>query len=214
MSDNDRLYLEELVSIVPRNDPERRAMDIFDAAIERRRQYRGRAAGGMAIFDGSINIPDSPGDKEIEVVDTDGPTANPGMSYLQRRVGQQLYPWIDMGTHFKPRLHLKGHTNGKASSEPPRDELDDLDLEQFTDTGPNIFPAEVCYLSRAAGSFNSHESFGKIPAPPKPKPPPRLTAHWRNSLPFAIEYLRRHPHRCEWTTPTCEEAIWFAALAA
>jgi hypothetical protein len=115
-----RLYLEELVSIVPRNG--RRAMDIFDAAIERRRLYRGKAAGGMAMFDQSITIPGpNPGDKEIETVGTDGATLNPGFDYLQRRVSFNLYPWIDMGTRSTPRLALPGHPGGRPSADPPRD---------------------------------------------------------------------------------------------
>lgn len=68
-----RLYLEELVSVVPPGDPDRRVMDIFDAAIARRRLYRGKAKGGVAIFDASITIPGpEPDDKEIETAGSDG----------------------------------------------------------------------------------------------------------------------------------------------
>jgi hypothetical protein len=117
-----RLYLEELVSVGPRNDPNRRVMDIFDAAIEQRRLYRGKAAGGPAIFDGSITIPGrKPKDKEIETVGSDGPTINPGLDYLQRRVSFRLYPWTDLGAHFTPRFALPGHPGGRASALPPVD---------------------------------------------------------------------------------------------
>jgi hypothetical protein len=105
------LYLEELVSAVPRTGhmgveekgkkgekwvvykPRRSVMDLLDAAIDRRRLYRGGAAGGEAIFDTPITIPGpEPKDKEIESVGSDGPTINPGLDYLQRRVSFRLYP--------------------------------------------------------------------------------------------------------------------------
>jgi hypothetical protein len=152
-----RLYLEELVSIVPRNDPERRAMDVFNAAIERRRQYRGKAAGGMAAFDSGITIPGpKPGDKEIEVVGTEGITNPERLDYLQRRVGKWLFPWEDTGAHFKPRLALKGHSNsgGRAYDTPAEAEVYELEeVGEYADPGVpvtlNDFPcwwAEVCYL--------------------------------------------------------------------
>jgi hypothetical protein len=102
--------------------PRRSVMDMLDAAIEQRRLYRGGAAGGEAIFDASITIPGSePDDKEIETVGSDGPTLNPGMDYLQRRVSFNRYPWIDMGARFTPRFALPGHSGGRASALPPVD---------------------------------------------------------------------------------------------
>jgi hypothetical protein len=114
-----RLYLEELVSVGPRKRP---VMDIFDAAIAQRRLYRGKAAGGPAIFDASITIPGpEPNDKEIETVGGDGPTNNPGLDYLQRRVSFSRYPWNDMGSRSVPRFALPGHSGGRASALPPVD---------------------------------------------------------------------------------------------
>ena len=79
---------------------------------------------------------------------------------MQRRVGKKLYPWVDMGTHFTPRLALLGHPGGKASAEPSREdtyELDDnIELPEkpvpIEHTGPaTVFTApaaEVCYLRK------------------------------------------------------------------
>jgi hypothetical protein len=112
-----RLYLEELIGVVPRtgdmgieeqgvgpcgrwvvDKPRRSVMDLLNAALEQRRLYRGKAAGGMAMFDGPITIPGPNfGDKEIEVVGTDGQTNPERLDYLQRRVGKKDYPWIDVG---------------------------------------------------------------------------------------------------------------------
>ena len=132
-----RLYLEELVSIVPRNDPERRAIDIFDAAIERRHQGRGKAAGGMPIWDQPIVIPGKePGDKEIETVGSDGPTINAGFDYLQRRVTYSRFPWIDMGAGCEPRFQLPGHQDGKASDMPAQDTSYELPEEPGEYTPP------------------------------------------------------------------------------
>jgi len=121
-------------------------MDRVDAALDRRRLYRGKAAGGMAIFDQSITIPGpNPGDKEIETVGTDGQTLNPGFDYLQRRVSFNVYPWIDMGAYNTPRFALPGHAGGRASAEPPRDytykfdAADEIKLRsRFGHTGPSM----------------------------------------------------------------------------
>jgi DNA-directed RNA polymerase, sigma subunit (sigma70/sigma32) len=167
-----RLYLEELICIVPRTGhmgveeegtnaegekwvvykPRRSVMDHVDAALDRRRLFRGKAAGGMAIFDQSLTIPGpNPGDKEIETVGTDGPTLNPGMDYLQRRVSFRLYPWTDMGANFTPRFELKGHPGGRASADPPRDytykfdATDEIKLKSvpFEHTGPSMVPSSI-----------------------------------------------------------------------
>ena len=120
-----RLYLEEIIAIVPRTglkgDSRVSVMDRVDAALDGRRLYRGKAAGGMAIFDQSLTIPGPESDdKEIETVGTDGPTLNPGMDYLQRRVSFSQFPWVDMGSRSVPRFALPGHPGG-ASAEPPID---------------------------------------------------------------------------------------------
>ena len=100
------LYLEEISSIVPRtghmgdDEPRRSVMDLVDAALDGRRLYRGKAAGGMAFFDSALSIPGpNPGDKEIEVVGSEGITDPNRLDYLQRRVGLKDYPWIDMGAY-------------------------------------------------------------------------------------------------------------------
>ena len=216
-----RLFLEEIIDIVPRtghmgdDKPRRSVMDLLDAALEQCRLYRGKAAGGMAVFDGSLTIEGpNPGDKEIETVGTDGPTLNPGMDYLQRQVTFQTYPWIDIGSGFIPRLELPG---GKASAELPREyeyepnALDDIALPSkpvpFEHTGPHakqtVIPAEICYLDKRCGSFNSWDRFGDGF---RPKMLPRKsTPHWKNSPVIAVEYLRRHGRK-PWRKPTYEEA--------
>jgi hypothetical protein len=146
-----KLHLDEIISIVPRtgykDDGRVSVMDRVNAALERRRLYRGKAAGGMAMFDQSITIAGpNPGDKEIETVGTDGPTLNPGFDYLQRRVSFNLYPWIDMGTRSTPRFALLGHAGGRASAEPPRnytykfDAADEIELRAppIGHTGPSM----------------------------------------------------------------------------
>jgi hypothetical protein len=133
-----RLYLEEIIPIYPRTGhmgikeqgdgacgpwavykPRRGVMDLFDAALAGVKLYRGKAAGGMAMFDQSLVIPGkNPGDKDIETVGSDGPTLNPGLGYLQRRVTYRRYPWNDMGAGSVPRYELPGHQGGKASDLP------------------------------------------------------------------------------------------------
>jgi hypothetical protein len=278
-------------------------MDLLDAALEQRPVYRGKAAGGMALFDGPITIPGpNPGDKEIEVVGTDGQTNPERLDYLQRRVGNKDFPWNDMGSlysellrlnvtparfeqvmqarrHFgirqeprMPSLHIPGHPGGRASDEPASYELE---RPEFIDPGPNIVPAEICYLDKRCGSYNSWD-FGKVTGwKPKPltsyvskswypfdksrflvqPPPPRRfpegygsrmdylfrapeqeferfeIRRWlppetrlpegdpekvRRNTPHcaaAVEWLRRHGRKL-WRKPTCEEHIWYAALAA
>jgi hypothetical protein len=66
-----RLYLDEIIGIVPRtghmgdDKPRRSVMDLVDAALDRRPQYRGKAAGGTSLFDSGLTI--EVGDDEIEV---------------------------------------------------------------------------------------------------------------------------------------------------
>jgi hypothetical protein len=244
-----RLYLDEIIGIVPRTGhmgpdpstfcinedgeecwvdfPRRSVMDLVDAALNGARLYRGKASGGMPIFDSGLTIPGpNPGDKEIEVVGSDGPTDPTRLDYLQRRVTKKLYPWVDIGTHFTPRLELPGHPGGKASEEEPQEdsyELDPLDLIEFkgkrdathlgsTSTIPFLhLPHEVCYLAtqRRDRIFNSRDKFGeKTYAKPKTVTM-RDAPHWHNSLPFAVDYLRRHrrPTRV-WRKPSIQEAVW------
>jgi hypothetical protein len=128
-------------------------MDRVNAALDRRRLYRGKAAGGMAMFDQSITIPGSESDdEEIETVGTDGPTLNPGMDYLQRRVSFNLYPWIDMGAYNTPRFALPGHAGGRASAEPPRDYTytfaDEIEFSTKPASVWHTGPSMVCPIPR------------------------------------------------------------------
>jgi hypothetical protein len=71
-----------------------------------------------------------------------------------------------------------------------------------------VFPAEICYLDKRCGSFNSWDKFGE----PTYTPPKKLVCpavnHWHNSVPFAVEYLRRMKARLPlWRTPTYAEEI-------
>jgi hypothetical protein len=123
-----QLYCEEIVSCVPRTGhmgieeqgvgpcgpwvvykPRRSVMDIIDAALARVRLYRGKAAGGMAVFDAGFLLDgiETEGGKlpDFEYLSTEGPTRE----YLQRRVGfggarfvwpkvvsrEVMAPWID-----------------------------------------------------------------------------------------------------------------------
>jgi hypothetical protein len=108
-----QLYCEEIVSVVPRTGhmgpdpscpgldlPRRSVMDLIEAALQGRRQYRGKAAGGMAVFDAGSLIDgiETDGDGKLpnfEYLSTEGPTRE----YLQRRVTQKLYPWEDLGAY-------------------------------------------------------------------------------------------------------------------
>jgi Sigma-70 region 2 len=229
-----RLYLEELISIVPRTGdkdggPRVSVMDRVDAALEGRRLYRGKASGGMAMFDCSLALfgPKNEGDKEIEVIGTGGITDPTRLDYLQRHVGQTIYPWRDMGSRSVPRFELPGHAGGKASDAPPREHTYQFDPADETElpakpvpsehTGPSmklgVMPAEICYLDKRCGSFNSWDQFGEKPIY-NPKPVIIKEApHWRNSIVFAVDYLRRFG-RMEWRKPICEEQVWPAELAA
>jgi hypothetical protein len=216
-----QLYLEEIIGVVPRTGhmgieeqgvgecgpwvvykPRRSVMELMYAALAGHRNYRGKAAGGMAVFDTGLT---NPGDKEIEVVGSDGQTNPERLDYLQRHVGLKDYPWIDMGTHFVPRLELKGHAGGRASAAPAGDDSYELEPPEFIEPGPNIVPAEICYLDKRCGSFNSWENFGHVPeVRPKALLARKQTPHWKNSLVFAIEYLRRHGRKL-WRKPSYEE---------
>ena len=248
-----RLYLEELIGTVPRtgdmgDDGRRSVMDLVDAALDCRRLYRGKAAGGMALFDSGFTIAGpNDGDKEIEIVGSDGQTNSERLDYLQRHVGKKDYPWVDVGTYFHPRLELPGHAGGKASDEPAGRELvyelDDeplspprkatlhkardyrLGVEEVAGKrrlklipiyrtvlrkppSADIVPAEICYLDKRCGSFNSYDNFGKHTyTPPKELIVPNVN-HWRNSIPFAVEYLRRIKARLPaWRKPTYFEEL-------
>jgi hypothetical protein len=64
----------------------------------------------IVLFDGLLSIQVNPSDKELDLYSTEGPTRK----YLQRKVSQQDFPWVDLGTYFKPRLWLR------VSNEPAR----------------------------------------------------------------------------------------------
>jgi hypothetical protein len=198
-----RLYLEEIIGVVPRtgdmgdDKPRRSVMDLVDAALNGVRLHRGKAAAGTALFDASLTIPGpNRGDKEIETVGTDGPTDPTRLDYLQRRVGQTLYPWVDMGTHFTPRLVLRGHPLGRASAEPPREysfnpgPLDAIRLPKtpvpIEHTGPATVitapPAEVCYLRKHS---------------------PYYYCSWQTFEP------QRRRHKKSWRKPSIIEAVWY-----
>ena len=108
-------------------------------------------------------------------------------------------------------------------------------------TGQHIVPAEICYLDKRCGRFNSRD-FANV-SEWKPKREVFLRpAHWINAAAFAVEYLTRFKDRVlptwfepaplvgpdpfekrfgrpwkagkEWRKPTCEEEVRYAALAA
>jgi hypothetical protein len=103
-----RLYLDEIIGIVPRTGhmgpdpssrgldlPRRSVMDLLDHALAGNRQTRGNAAGGMAVFDAQLMLQGPNLDNEpIDVFSTEGPTRE----YLQRPVaaqgsfGRRLFP--------------------------------------------------------------------------------------------------------------------------
>jgi hypothetical protein len=265
-----RLYLEELIGVMPRtgdmgieeqgewecgpwvvDKPRRSVIDLLNAALSQQRVYRGKAAGGMAMFDGPITIPGpNKNDKEIETVGTNGQTNPERLDYLQRRVGLKDFPWNDMlyseplrpltlarfkqvmetrrrfGIRRKPRtpsripsFHLPGHAGGKASDEPAGHEstyeLDDslaLPPERvpYDHTGPHalqgVTTAEICYLDEQCGSFNSQENFGA-------KKVHKLAFRHVDYRGRLLDVPIRIGHRL-WRKPTCEEVIWYAALAA
>jgi hypothetical protein len=211
-----RLYLEEIVGIVPRSghmgddEPRRSVVDLVDAALEGHRLYRGKAARGMAMFDSGLTIPGPiPADKEIEVVGSDGPTDPTRLDYLQRHVGKNLYPWIDMGTYSVPRHQLPGHPGGRASAGPTQDEYYELgELGITGDTGPNIIPAEICYLDRAPtparyGLKCWHKPVvGEYPRRVMQAPPRLPNTHW---IMTDRGWRRGHLNQRPWQKPTCEE---------
>lgn len=213
-----RLYLDEIASIVPRtghmgeDKPRRSVMDIFDAAIEGRRLFRGKAAGRMAVFDGGISIPGpNPSDNEIEVVGTDGPTDSVRLEYLQRHVAQDLFPWVDMGPLFTPRFRLKGHPLGRADDGPAEEKLYELEPEPNpeSDPAPNILPAELCYLDsrRTRARYGPKKSWNKPVIGernyPTTEQPPRLpNTHWMMT---DRGWQRGRLDQRPWHKPTYEE---------
>jgi hypothetical protein len=164
-------------------------LERLEAAIAGVRLYRGKAIEGGAQFD-SGPIDDEP------LIGSDGSIE---LGYLQRRVGMQRYPWSDAGSRSSPRLLLPGHAGGKAEDGGPKDIFynpDPTDDVEFTGVKhdasslPSAFsmpstkqavnaPAEVCYLDRRAGRFDSGETF---------------------------DYIRRRHGRKPWSKPTCP--IW------
>jgi hypothetical protein len=114
-----QLFCEEIVSVIPRTGhmgveeqgvgpcgewvvykPRRSVMDRIDAALAGVKLYRGKAAGGMAVFDAGFFLDGKETDghgklPDFEYLGTEGPTRK----YLQRRVTQKLYPWEDLGAY-------------------------------------------------------------------------------------------------------------------
>ena len=203
-----QLYCEEIVSVVPRigekGDLGRISiMDRIDAALDERRLYRGKAAGGMAIFDAGFFIEgiETDGGKlpDFEYLSTEGPTRE----YLQRRVGyggarfvwpkvvsrEVMAPWID-----------------ESKARPTDEIMLPLVPVPYEHTGPGMAlgnaPAEVCYLGkqRPDKQFNSYDKLG-VRGLPKPDDFPGIpkyrTPEWRNGLVIAVEYLRRSTLRRE-----------------
>jgi hypothetical protein len=153
-----KLYLEEILGVVPRsglkiddvNEYRVSVLDLVDAALAGHRLYRGMAADGMALFDSGLTIPGpNPGDKEIEVVGSDGPTDPTRLDYLQRHVGKNLYPWRDVGTHLVPRLELPGHAGGRAHEGPPRDDIYEFEAANDIELPPTPVVRKL---------FQSHDS--------------------------------------------------------
>jgi hypothetical protein len=117
-----RLYLDELVGIVPRTGhmgiaargknaegeewvvykPRRSVMDLVDAALAGTRPHRGKAAGGNSQFDsGTPDDDTSPVDPHLT------------LGYLQREVSFRHYPWEDWGCGWRQfgvesRFEIKG----------------------------------------------------------------------------------------------------------
>jgi hypothetical protein len=85
----------------------RSVMDLFEAALDGDRQYRGKAAL-PAVFDAKLlldGIENEDGKlPDFEYLSTEGPTRE----YLQRPVRQKLYPWKDMGTYPFTELPHQG----------------------------------------------------------------------------------------------------------
>ena len=206
-----RLYLDEIIGIVPRTGhmgpdpscpgldlPRRSVMDLLDHALAGNRQTRGKAAGGMAVFDAQLMLPGpNPDDKPIDVFSTEGPTRE----YLQRRVGvggarfvwpkvvsrEVMAPWID---ESKARP-----TDAVEFTRGVRDFVNDHVSMEW-----RLHPAEVCYLhkQRPYRQFNSYDRLGEITyAASKIEEPKYRTPEWRNGLVFAVEYLKRNALRRE-----------------
>jgi hypothetical protein len=176
-----RLYLDEIIGSVPRtghmgveeegdsdcghwvvDKPRRSVMDLLNAALVGTRLYRGNAAGGMAVFDGQLMLPGpNPGDKEIDVFSTEGPTRE----YLQRHVGvggarfiwpkkvsrEVVAPWL------KPNpLDDVEFTRGRREDTRKLalfgEVLEDDLVSPVHCYGPSVrlapMPAEVCYLAK------------------------------------------------------------------
>jgi hypothetical protein len=169
-----RLYLDEIIGTIPRTGhmgddlPRRSVMDLVDAALDRKRLYRGKAASPV-LFDYGLTSFFTPGDDrdEFEIVSDEGPTDPTRLDYLQRRVGIKDFPWFDWGTYFTPRLALPGHLGGRASAEPPREdsyeprELDLITLPEqpvpYDHTGPGM------YLR--AGTIDVQHYYGSVRVP-------------------------------------------------
>jgi hypothetical protein len=82
--------------------PRRSVMDRIDAALVGERLYRGKAAGGMAVFDAGLFLDgietEADGKRpDFEYLSTEGPTRK----YLQRHVGEggARFKWEDHGAY-------------------------------------------------------------------------------------------------------------------
>jgi len=226
-----RLYCEEIVGVVPRTGhmgieeqginsegepwivykPRRSVMDLIEAALDGRRLYRGKAAGGMAVFDAGLLIDGKEAEDgstlpDFEYLSSEGPTRE----YLQRRVGVggARFIWKDQGSDAGPRIYMPISREVVAPWDKP-DPIDEVEFtrgkrEEALPKGPKLLqapqPAEICYLAkpRPDRQFDSR-SFEKVKGwQPKPLLMPEYsTPHWTNSLAFAQEYLSRSKDRKE-----------------
>ena len=248
------LYLDEIVGIVPRTGhmgpdpstfcinedgelcwvdfPRRSVMDLVDAALARQKVFRGKASGGMPIFDCGLTIPGpNPGDKEIEIVGSDGPTDPTRLDYLQRHVSQKLYPWIDVGA-YQP--------NGKPwplSVRPERLRQLDLIRKEFGIRQPISTPRRFELPGHPGGKASAeppredtYELDDSIELPAKPVPIEHTGPATVFTAPAAeVCYLKKHspyyynswatfvPQRRKrkkrWRKPSIREDVW-CALAA
>jgi hypothetical protein len=119
----------------------------------------------LARFDSQIVTTEPEGD-EFEVFDSFGNPTN------KRRPPMPLHYYTD------PLAKLE-FTRGKR---------------EFMPRGPRMLqaeqPGEICYLDNRCGRYNSWEYVKTNPYSPTP-PKLRASHHWRNTAPFASDYLRR-----------------------
>jgi hypothetical protein len=215
-----QLYCEEIVGVVPRTGhrgpdpncpgldlPRLSVMDRIEAAIEGRRLYRGKAAGGMAVFDAGffidgIETPEGGKLPNFEYLSTEGPTRE----YLQRRVGvggarfvwpkqvsrEVIAPWVpaDRPTDL---IELPRKPVERKFAFSPVITGDGITAhgggELLFLYGPRmvVLPTTDIYDKDAferrrretprGGRFNSRDKFGEVTTWPKPEP--QLTPKYR-----------------------------------